>query len=132
MVRSFFRLGLGMGFSNLEFLGQIAALERRLRRAALTPLALPYPFCTSTRAQMGAERDKQEVRKKMYLGGIRPSYYWIIAYIYIYAELERINQRDNISKLASKFFPTTLFLWPPRSACPIVAATAVCRYLSAL
>ena len=128
MVRSFFRLGLGMGFSNLEFLGQIAAFERRLRRAALTPLALPYPFCTSTRTQMGAERDKREVRKKMYLGGIRPSYSWIIAY----AELERINQRDNISKLASKFFPSTLFLWPPRSACPIVAATAVCRYLSAL
>ena len=44
----FFRLGLSVGFSKLEFLGQIALFERRLRGAAPTPLALPYPFCTST------------------------------------------------------------------------------------
>ena len=47
-VRSFFRLGLSMGFSELEFLGQIASFERRLRGAAPTPLALHYPFCTLT------------------------------------------------------------------------------------
>ena len=29
-------------------LGQIASFERRLRGAAPTPLALPYPFRTST------------------------------------------------------------------------------------
>ena len=45
-VRSFFRLGLSMGFSEQEFLGQIASFERRLRGAAQTPLALPYPLCT--------------------------------------------------------------------------------------
>ena len=48
LVRNFFHLGLSMGFSELEFLGQIALLERRLRGAAPTPLALPYPFRTST------------------------------------------------------------------------------------
>ena len=37
-----------MGPSELEFLGQIASFERRLRGAALTPLAMPYPFGTST------------------------------------------------------------------------------------
>ena len=31
-----------------EILGQIASFERRLRGAAPTPLALPYPFRTST------------------------------------------------------------------------------------
>ena len=48
VIRSFFRLGLSMGFSKLEFLGQIAPFERRLRGVAPTPLALPYPFRTST------------------------------------------------------------------------------------
>ena len=43
-----FFLGLRMGFSELEFFGQTASFERRLRGAAPTPLALPYPFRTST------------------------------------------------------------------------------------
>ena len=34
----FFRLGLSMGFSEMEFLGQIASFERRLRGTAPTPL----------------------------------------------------------------------------------------------
>ena len=42
----FFRLGLSMGFSKLEFLVEIASSERRLLGAAPTPLALPYPFRT--------------------------------------------------------------------------------------
>ena len=41
-----FFLGLNMGLSKLEFRGQIASFERRLRGAAPTPLALPYPFRT--------------------------------------------------------------------------------------
>ena len=36
------------GISKLEFLGQIASFERRLRGAAPTPLARAYPFRTST------------------------------------------------------------------------------------
>ena len=47
-VRSFFCLGLSIGCSELEFRGQIALFERRLRGAAPTPLALPYRFGTST------------------------------------------------------------------------------------
>ena len=46
--RVFVRLGLSMEFSKLEFLGQIASFERRLRGAAPRPLALSYPFRTST------------------------------------------------------------------------------------
>ena len=42
----FFRLGLSVGFWNLKFLSQIGSLERCLRGAAPTPLALPYPFRT--------------------------------------------------------------------------------------
>ena len=44
------------------------------------------------------------------LGGIRPSYYWILAYV----DLERINkgqhfQIEVISKLASEFLPDHSF-----------------------
>ena len=46
--QEYFRLGLSMGCSELEFLGQIASFERRLRGVAPTPLALPYPSRTST------------------------------------------------------------------------------------
>ena len=44
--QEFFRFGLSMVFSELELLGQIASFERRLRGAAQTPRALPYPFRT--------------------------------------------------------------------------------------
>ena len=36
------------GILGLEVLGHIASFERRLRGKAPTPLALPFPFCTST------------------------------------------------------------------------------------
>ena len=49
--------------SELEFLGQITSFELRLRGAALTPLALPYPFRTWIISSTWAERDKLEVRK---------------------------------------------------------------------
>ena len=45
MVRSFFRLGLGMGFSKLEFLGQMASFERLLGGGSNTPrpaLSVPH------------------------------------------------------------------------------------------
>ena len=62
LLRSFFRLGLSMGFSELEFLGQIASFERRLRGAAPTPRALTFPFRTSTSMRVDAERDKRKAR----------------------------------------------------------------------
>ena len=56
------------------------------------PLALPYPFLTKPGSGTWAERDKREVRKYIYiLGGIRPSYSWILAY----AELERKKHRGK-------------------------------------
>ena len=66
-VQEFFRLGLSMGFLKPEFPGQIASYERRLRGAAPTPLALPYPFRTWPGSGMGAERDKREVAKVLYI-----------------------------------------------------------------
>ena len=39
--QEFFRLGLSLGFSKQEFLGQIGSFESRLRGAAPTPLARP-------------------------------------------------------------------------------------------
>ena len=85
-VRSFFRLGLSMGCSELEFLGQIASFERRLRGAAPTPLALPYPFGTSTWTRMDAERDKREARKKLYFERHSP----VILRILMYMCMERL------------------------------------------
>ena len=46
--QQFFCLGLSMGCSELELLGQIASFERRLRGASPTPLAMRFPFRTST------------------------------------------------------------------------------------
>ena len=83
-----------MGFSELEFLDQIASFERLLRGEAPTPLALPYPFCTSTYTWIDAERDKREVRKKMYFERCSP----VIIRILMYGEV------DNI-KLGKTLFP---------------------------
>ena len=65
MGGSFFRPGLSVGFSKLEFLGPIASFERRLRGAAPTPPAVPYPFRTWPGSGMGAEGDKREVAKML-------------------------------------------------------------------
>ena len=61
-----------MRFSELDFLGQIAWFERRLRGAAQTPLALPYPFRTWPGSGTWAERDKREVRNFLYFGRYTP------------------------------------------------------------
>ena len=102
-------------------LGQIASFERRLRGAAQTPLALPYPFRTWPGSGTWAERDRREVRNFLYLGGTRPSYSWILAY----AELRRKTHMGkhlfpswhHFQILASYFVPTTLFLWSHLEAC---------------
>ena len=96
MVSSF-RLGLSMGFSKLEFLGQIASFERRLRGAVPTPVALPYPFRTWTGSSMGAERDKREVAKMLYFEEVLSS---LRLDLDASADTERIISWDNISKLA--------------------------------
>ena len=80
MVSIFFRLGLSMGFSELEFLGQIASFEHPLRGAAPTPLALPYPFCTSRWTRIDAERDKRGVNKILYFERYSPAILRILMY----------------------------------------------------
>ena len=63
------------------------------------------------------------------MGGLSPSYSYILAYV----ELEQINKKNYfqisvIFKLVSKFPPDDAFFHGP---CPIVATTALCRFLSA-
>ena len=53
---------------------------------------------------------------------------------YVFRETTRdAHARPPLVSPTANFFPTTLFSWSPRSACPIVATTttAVCRFLSA-
>ena len=64
----------------------------------------------SINARTDAERDKREVRLFCILGGLRPSYAWILAYV----ELERINEGRHfqigiISKFEYIFFPRRRF-----------------------
>ena len=59
-VRSFFSSRPKYALRGTGILGQIASFERRLRGAAQTPLALPYPFRTSTWTRIEAEGDKRE------------------------------------------------------------------------
>ena len=84
---AFFRFGLSMGISGLEFLGQIASFERRLRGAAPSSLALPYPFRTWPGTGMGADRDKREVRKILYF----EQYSGAILRILMYGEVDKIK-----------------------------------------
>ena len=109
-------------------------LVKSLRSSAVFGVWLRRPSPCLIRSAPRREREwgQSETSEKCVffpciLGGIRPSYYWSLAY----AELERINQKRTFPNWHVNFFPTTLFSWPPRIACPIVATTAVCRSLSA-
>ena len=62
LVRNFFSSRPQYAIIGTGILGQIASFERRPPGAAPTPLALPYPFRTSTLTRIDAERDKREVR----------------------------------------------------------------------
>ena len=62
-VRSFFSSRPQYAILGTGTLGQIVSFERRLRGAAQTLLALPYPFRTWPGSGTWAERDKREVRK---------------------------------------------------------------------
>ena len=79
-----------MGFSKLEFLGQIASFERRLRGAAQTPLALPYLFRAWTGSGMWAERDKREVLNFLYFGRYTPELLLDLGIIVVILTLTRI------------------------------------------
>ena len=112
LARIFFRLGLGMGFSKLESIGQIASFERRLRGAAPTPLTLPYPFRTSTRTGWGGKETSETWPNICILGGIYPGYSWILAC----AKLEPKNMAKHfqigiIYCLAYYFVRTAFFSW---------------------
>ena len=65
-------------------LGQTASFERRLRGAAQTPFS-PCRIRSAPGRDRGtwAERGKREVKCVNFsiLGGMRPSYFWILAYI---------------------------------------------------
>ena len=124
-------------------LGQIASFERRLRGAAQTSLALPHPLRTWPRS--GTCRLSETSEKCAIfciLGGIRPSYSWILAYIcrawtkkHTWHQVwENIYfQAGIISKLASYFVPTTLFSWSHLEALGLLCTSydwVLCRSFS--
>ena len=71
-VRSSFPSRPQYAIHGTGILGQIASFERRLRGAAQTPLALPYPFRTWPGAGTWADRDEREVRNFWYFGRHTP------------------------------------------------------------
>ena len=71
-VRSFFPSRPQYAILGTGILGQIASFERRLRGAAPTSFALPYPFRTWPGSGTWAERDKREVRNLLYYGRYAP------------------------------------------------------------
>ena len=135
LVRIFFPSRPQYAILGTGILGQMALSERRLRGAAQTLLALPYPFRTWPGSGTWAERDKREVLIFFVLGGIRLSYACILAY----AELER---KTHIY-MGKHIFPSwhrfqigilfrphhTFFMVIPRSVWPIVVRL-LCRCFS--
>ena len=71
-VRSFLPSRPPYAILGTGILGQIASFERRLRGAAPTPLALPYPFRTWPGSGTWEDRDEREVRKFLYVGRYTP------------------------------------------------------------
>ena len=80
-VRSFFSPRPQYAIRGTGILGQIASFESRPWGAAPTSLAPTCSFYISTSSRIDAARDKPEVRYILNLGGIRPSYGWILAYV---------------------------------------------------
>ena len=90
-------------------LGQIASFERCLRRAAQTPLALPYPFRTWPGSGTWAKRDKREVCKFLYFGRHVPELFLDLGILQ--SLNEKVYGKTCISKLAS--FPNWLLISSP-------------------
>ena len=91
--QDFYRLGLSVGLSELEFLGQIALVDRRLRGTAQTPLALSYPFCTWPGSSMWAERDNREARNILVFERYTPEVFLDLG---IYMQSLNENTWDNV------------------------------------
>ena len=124
-VRRFFSSRPQYAIRGTGILGQIASFERRLRGAAQTPLALPYPFRTWPGSGTWTERDKREKSVSFcILGGIRPCELFSDLGIYMQSLNEKIMweniyflQVAIISKLTSYFVSTTPFSWSHLEAC---------------
>ena len=106
---------------------QIALFERRLRGAAQTPLARPYPFRTWPGLGTRAERDKRELRKLLYFGRYTPELFLDLG-IYMQSLNEK-NIWENMHLFPSwyhfqigfLFRPHhTFFMVTPRRVWPIV------------
>ena len=72
MARSFFRIGLSVGFSEVETLGQTASFERRLLRAAPKPSPCLIRSAPRREHGWGAERDKRELETILYFRRYTP------------------------------------------------------------
>ena len=125
-----FRFGPSMGFSKLEFLAKIAALERRLEGRLQRPSPCLIRSASDRDRVWGLSENNEKLLECCILMGYSRAFGWNLTS----AELERINHgatfqswHDFQINWPLKFFSTTNFTWLPRSACPIVATTAVSR-----
>ena len=112
-----------------------APAARGVRRGMRGMGQITLPATTarhSIKARMDAERDKRDVRFFLYLGGIRPSYSWMLTYL----ELEQMNKGQHfqigiIPKLESNFFPGfAFFMAASKRFCPIVYSYYHCCCVS--
>ena len=71
LVRSYFRLGLSMGFSKLESLGQIASFERRPPGGGSNA---PHHSAPRRERGWGLSETSEKCEKCIFLGGICLSY----------------------------------------------------------
>ena len=99
-------------------------VRERLRGAAQTPLALPYRSAPGQDRVRGLSETSEKCADFCILGGIRPIYFWILAY----AELERKNHIGNHLLPSWHHFQIgflcrlhhTFFMVTPRSVWPSV------------
>ena len=77
-IRSYFPSRPQYAILGTGIFGKKASFERRLRGAAQTPLALPYPFRTWSDQVRGMSETSEKCAFFVFLGGIRPSYSWIL------------------------------------------------------
>ena len=108
-VRIFFSCRPQYAILGTGILDQVASFERRLRGAAHTLLALPYPSRTWPGSGTWAEQDKREVRKFLYFGRYTPELFLDTAYVELSMEIKK-HMRKHF-KLAS--FPNWLLISSP-------------------
>ena len=138
-VRSFFPSRPQYAILGTGILGQLASFEHRLRGAAQTSLALPYPFRTWPGSGTWAERDKREVSKILDFGWYTPELFLDLGMCRAWTK----KAYQVWQGMGKRLFPSwhrfqngflfrphhTFFMVTPRSGWPIVVRL-LCRCFS--